>query len=220
VLLSTVRAFFPNEKVFGLTHQALSRVFLVVISLLTAEQFIASVLIAPKHRFSAPRKSPDTAMLGLKLYLLGIGVQEIIVAYTILLAFKFVRNTGGSEAEYPQNKASDETSPKWRVISYSLILSLAAIATRIAYRLVELSGIFTGYLLVLMHNEVFFYVLECLPVLFALGVWTFVDTQGLLDLRLSSNAPGDAYSYHEIGRELTDGETVRLQRVSVDQPDI
>jgi hypothetical protein len=68
-----------------------------------------------------------------------------------------------------------------------------------------------------MHNEVFFYTLECLPVLAALGVWALVDTQDLLNEQLLHGASGDAYRYHEVGREPLDGEAIPLEGVSVER---
>jgi hypothetical protein len=204
-------SFSLEEKTVGLTPQILSWVLAVVLPLLTLEQFIASVLIAPKHNPSTSRKSPDTAMLGLKLYLLGICIQELLVGYTIFLAVKISKHTGGRKVDYPLSNLSNDVQPEWRSISYALIFSLAAIAIRIAYRLIELSGIFTGYLLILMHNEVFFYTLECLPVLAAIGIWTLVDTQNLLNEQFSDSASGDAYSYYEVGRESLDVEAILLE---------
>jgi hypothetical protein len=216
VFMRMTAAFSPNNHSIGFTPNILSWILAVVVPLLTLEQFIASVLIAPKHKSSTDRKSPDTAMLGLKLYLIGIGIQELLAGCTIVLVVKINKNIGNSKGEHTPRKSIDEVSPTWRSISHALIFSLAAVAIRIAYRLVELSGIFTGYLLVLMHNEVFFYTLECLPVLAALGVWTCVDTQSLSDEQSSNCAPGDAYSYHEVGGELVNGETILLERGSVE----
>jgi hypothetical protein len=211
VFVQMTISFSPKEKVIGLTPQVLSWVLTVVLPLLILEQFIASVLIAPKHNSSISRKSPDTAMLGLKLYLLGIGIQEILVGCTILLVVKINRHTGGRKVDCPRSNPSDDVQPKRRSISHALTFSLAAIAIRIAYRLIELSGIFTGYLLILMHNETFFYTLECLPVLAAMGIWTLVDTRNLLNEQLLESAPGDAYSYHEVRREPQDSEAILLE---------
>ncbi|KAF2025188.1 hypothetical protein EK21DRAFT_93450 [Setomelanomma holmii] len=204
---------FSDEKFAGLAARALSRILFVVIPLLAAEQVFASVLIAPKHRPSASRASSNTAMLGLKLYLVGIGFQEVIVVYTCYLAVMLHR-TSNDHTHDRSHTSSQKTSFDWRSASYALLFSLVAISIRIIYRLVELSGIFTGYLLVLMHKEVFFYTLECLPILAALGVWTFVDMQGWLDQPSSIRAPNAAYRYHEVSGELEDSNAVLLGRVS------
>jgi hypothetical protein len=202
VLINITKVVFPSETVMGLTLWALSRIVFGVIVLLAAEQIIASALIAPKNRSSISGKSRDTTMLGLQLYLISIGIQEVLLAGTTFLAIKLDKNMRDNEAKRGQNRLSDEILPGSRSMSYALIFSLAAIATRTTYRLIELSGIFTGYMLVLMHNEVFFYTLECLPVLAALGVWALVETHGLLDQRLSDSARDHAYSYHALSDRL------------------
>jgi hypothetical protein len=76
VFMRMTAAFSPNNHSIGFTPNILSWILAVVVPLLTLEQFIASVLIAPKHKSSTDRKSPDTAMLGLKLYLIGIGTTR------------------------------------------------------------------------------------------------------------------------------------------------
>jgi hypothetical protein len=213
VLIRMMRAFFPDEKLVGVTDQSFSWGLLVAIPLLAVEQLIASVLIAPK------RPPSNTATLGLQLYLLGIGIQEVIVVYTSVLAVILHRKLTAREAPNPQaitNDPSDSASTKWRSISYALLFSLGAILARIAYRLIELSGLFLGYMQFLAHNEVFFYTLECLPVLAAVGVWAIVDTELLLDQQYSDRTPVGAYRYYEVSGELADNVPIPLSRVSIE----
>jgi hypothetical protein len=213
-----MRAFYQDERLLGVTNRVLSRALKVSIPLLVVEQLVASVLIAPKHRSSSSGSSSSTAMLGLKFYLVGIAVQEVIVVYIFILTILLHERLRDSEVECPSIKvtdASDKALKIWWSTFYALIFSLAAISIRIAYRLVELSGVFTGYLLVLMHNEVFFYILECMPILAAVGVWTVVGSEGLLDHGFLDAAPTDAYNYHEVSGELAEDHVVLLARVGV-----
>lgn len=214
VLARLVTTYCHHQTIVGVTGHVLGRALLVTIPFLAIEQLIASILIAPKHQSSPPDTSSSTAVLGLKLYLGGLGVQEIIVIYvsviTILL-YKKVRNEA-MDLRAKTTGISNQLSNKWRSTFYSLIFSLATINTRIAYRLVELSGIFTGYLQVLMHNEIYFYALECLPVLAALGVWTVVGFEDVVDRRTTSVA---AYTYHEISGETAEDEGTQLEIADV-----
>jgi hypothetical protein len=180
-----------------ITRKALSRGLIVIVPLLALEQLVASILIAPKRHPSSSRNTTDHAMLGLQLYLGGIGIQEVVVVYTLALAIILLRKSKDRENQSARRMTMDPWT-KQRSISYALIFSLVALSTRIAYRLVELSGIFTGYLHFLAHNEVFFYTLECLPVLAALGVWTVVNTDALLDEHGSRSSSVAAYDYHEL----------------------
>lgn len=153
-------------------------------------------------------------MLGLKLYLIGIGIQEAIVVYTLALAVVIQRGLKTEGINHPTaTKASDQRLIRLFPISYGLFFSIGAISIRNAYRLIELSAVFTGYLLALMHNEIFFYTLECFPTLAALGVWLIVDTEGLLNHASADSRPGIAYRYHEIGGEAADDDAVPLHNL-------
>ncbi|KAH7078112.1 hypothetical protein BKA63DRAFT_279754 [Paraphoma chrysanthemicola] len=219
LLLRMMTANLLDEKLVGVKVHGISRCLFIVVPLLAAEQFIASILIAPKHRPSPSRRSTSTALLGLKLYIIGIGIQGVIVVGTILLALVLNRRNRDREPEVYEVKSresSDECRllPTWHSASFALLFSLAAIATRITYRVVELSGIFTGYLPVLIHKEVFFYTFECLPVLAAVGVWTCVDGDFLGDWSSISAAVG-SHGYHEISGELADDDSVVLGPVNL-----
>jgi hypothetical protein len=189
-----MRVSYPDEKPMGVTSKAISRALHIVVPVLAFEQLIASVLIAPKRRPSPSRKSTDHAMLGLQLYLGGIGVQELVVLYILALAIVLLKRFKDRENQ----RTVEPSSQAWRSIPDALVFSLATLFTRIAYRLTELSGFFTGYMLFLAHHEVFFYTLECLPVLAALGVWSVVDTEVLLDEHSSTSSFVDGYDYHEL----------------------
>ncbi|KAF9729580.1 hypothetical protein PMIN03_006334 [Paraphaeosphaeria minitans] len=220
VLTRIVTASCQDEKIVGVTGQVLSRALLLTIPLLAIEQLTASVFIAPKHRVSSSGSGSSTAMLGLKLYLVGIGVQEVLVVYVSIIAVSLFKKLGANEAADLRAKMTDglsQPSNRWRSTMYSLIFSLAAIGIRIAYRLIELSGIFTGYLLVLMQNEIFFYTLECLPVLAALGVWTVVGFEDMIDNL--DTMPVGTHIYHELSGVPEEGHSVPLERESSEDDD-
>jgi hypothetical protein len=201
ILNKMMRAPFPDAKPMGVTCKALSCGLLVVIPLLAVEQLIASVLIAPKHRPSSSRNSSNNTMFGLQLYLGGIGVQGLIVVYTLVLAVIILRKPKDREIQSARTTTTVPSSLAWtrpRWTSYALVFSLGALLTRIVYRLVELSGFFTGYLLFLAHHEIFFYTLECLPVSAALGIWPILNTEVLINDQPSCSSPVGAYSYHEL----------------------
>lgn len=161
----------------GLTRRGLTRLLILTVPPLAAEQLIAAVLIAPRHRPSAQTdwKSTDTAMLGLQLYLAGIGVQGLLVLYTFAPAVALYRKL-----------RTGKDTVSCRRVCQAFFFSQTAIFLRVAYRLIELSSFFTGYLRFLAHHEVFFYTMECLPVLAGLGVWTFVCLDHVLDNEVCS----------------------------------
>lgn len=192
------------EAILGVTGRALGRFLLVTIPGLVVEQLVASVLIVPKHS-SSSRSSPSTAMLGLKLYLAGLGVQKVLVVYMSAVTFVLIGRLKAEDIVGSRTKTTavqSQTSTKWPLTMWPLIFSFAAIATRVAYRIVELSGVVTGHLLVLMHHEVFFYAFECLPVLAVLGVWAILGFEGLPDHPHLNTRSSGPYLYQEIHGEL------------------
>lgn len=161
-----------DDKLGGLTRPALMRLLIIVIPLVSLEQFIAAVLIAPKHRPTAETgwEATNTGLLGVKLYLVGLAVQECLMLYTILPAaqlYRILRTGEGSSGR--------------RRLLQTFNFSQTAILLRTTYRLVELSSFATGWLQFLARSEVYFYLLECLPVLVGLGVWTVVGVDRVLD---------------------------------------
>lgn len=208
------------EKSFGISHHALSRGLFATIAVLTVEQLIASVLIAPKNS----RGFNGTAILGLKLYLVGIGIQAVIVLYTLALAATSHRNLQDSketqDSQEMVTSSHDQSSAQWRPVFYALLFSLGAILTRTAYRLVELSGLLVGHFQVLAHHEVFFYTLECLPVLAALAIWVVTDARDVLDQSPLPSTSTAAYSYHAVGGGHLDHESLRLSRVRIEESDL
>lgn len=165
------------EALSGLTREALRRSLAVVITLLAVEQLAASVLIAPKGN------SSDHAMLGVELYLGGIGLQGLVMITTLALAIAL------------RKKLTDRANKSSRPVTIlvSLTFSLVFLLVRTTYRLFELSAFFTGHLQFLAHSEVYFYAFECLPVLIALGIWLFVEVD-----ELSAYPPDDNHTYHEL----------------------
>jgi hypothetical protein len=219
VLTGLTRAISPEGKLVRIKDTALTRGLVAAIPLLAIEQVVASALIAPKHRPSSFGRHQDNAMLGLQLYLVGIGIHEVIVAYTSALSVMLHRRLTTTEIKGQQTPAIDLSKhalTRWRPLSCALLFSLGAIFTRIAYRLVELSGLFTGFLLGLAHYEVFFYTFECLPVLAALGVWAIVDTEGLLDHGPPIGTLTGPYSYHEVSEILLDDQLPALLKAGAE----
>ncbi|KAF1970901.1 hypothetical protein BU23DRAFT_201500 [Bimuria novae-zelandiae CBS 107.79] len=210
ILTKMIRTSFPHSPLLGLTPQTLSRFLLTLTPLLAVSHLIAAVLIAPKHRPSPSRPSSPTAMLGLQLYLVGIGIHEVLVGYTFAVSVLLFRKFTTTEVTktVPSMMGANRCG-----VLYVLLFSLAGVLVRIAYRLVELSAFFTGYFRGLAHREVFFYALECGPVLAALGVWVLVDAERVLETGSAGSMGGGGYEYHEIGEGLAGDDEVGLARV-------
>lgn len=207
IQVATIQTFVPAQKLVGTTSDALAKSFRFAIPLLATEQLVASILIAPKHLPSPALGPPSsTAMLGVKLYLFGTGLQQLAMLYALVLALLLHRalsKTPPRKSNLDVEHDDDESGPDWRPLSRALLFSLAALSTRGLYRLVELSAYFTDFMPFLARHEVFFYALECLPALAALGIWAVVHAEKRLDegCGRGDSAGAYAYSYHELHGE-------------------
>jgi hypothetical protein len=241
ILFRTGKAFFrPDQRLPAFVNRHLERGLFFGLTLLAVEQLLASVLIAPKRIPSPGHPSSTTARLGLKIYLVGLAIQQLLTTYVTILVYTVHKalsrgrqKTFWSPASwsiwrpmriYNVANSVSSTEEEWRDITRSLLFTLFALTIRTVYRLVELSTFFTGWFSFLAHYEVFFYMLECLPVLAALGVWTMVDLEGLGSLMEDSTfvweegsgryrllAPGESRDEHE-----HDDEAVGLAEAEVD----
>lgn len=161
LLARITKALSASAPRSGLTGKILERSLVVALAFLAIEQLVASVLIAPRDRKSFSKSSSNHAMLGIELYLGGVGVQFLVMMYTLFRALAVRKK---ATEQVPRDDRVAKSMKFW-------ILSLISLLTRTAYRLVELSSFSTGYLLFLAHSEVYFYAFECLPILVALGIW-------------------------------------------------
>jgi hypothetical protein len=154
-----------------------------VITPLSIEQLVASVMIAPKHRKSFSDHLPNHAMLGVELYLGGIGLQFLVMVYSLVLTIALQRKITDRDVKGRQ---------RITVLTISMF-SLISLLARTTYRLIELSSFSTGYLLFLAHSEVYFYTFECSPVLIALGICLFVGIDDLSTAYLPQGNCTDQY---------------------------
>jgi hypothetical protein len=187
-----MKALPTNVKLLGITPKTLFRGLIVAIPLLAVEQLCASMLIAPKHRPSHFNNTPNHAMLGVQLYLVGIGLQGLLMVYALALTVALQKKDAGRDTKDPQHT----------ITTYTLIISLVSLLMRTVYRLVELSAFFTGYMQFLAHSEVYFYAFECMPVLTALGIWMLMGSN---EIFLGSSSRG-VYGYQELRMSGVDDE--------------
>jgi hypothetical protein len=92
----------------------------------------------------------------------GIGLQQCFVCLFFALAIKF-------HLEVREKSIPNSTS--WRPLLYTLYLTLAMITIRIIFRLVEFS---TGLYGPIPTHEAYFYVLEAIPMMIAIGALVLV----------------------------------------------
>ncbi|KAH7354524.1 RTA1 domain-containing protein [Plectosphaerella cucumerina] len=104
-------------------------------------------------------EDPESAKLGLYIYMGGIGAQQGFLLLFLLIMVKFNVNIRQQGIDRPTS---------WQRLLNSLYAVLALITIRITFRLVEFSFGINGPI---PKNEAFFYTLEATPMVLAIGIF-------------------------------------------------
>ncbi|KAJ6589219.1 RTA1 like protein-domain-containing protein [Mycena capillaripes] len=151
VLMSRLVYFFvPDKHVIGISARRLSLCFVLL-------DITAFLMQAGGGSLINSENSAKVEMLGIHIYMGGIGLQQFFVLIFTGLVVRF----------HYKMKALDG-STGWKRPLYIMYTSIVLITVRIVFRLVEFSsGVFSP---ITMH-EAPFYCLEALPMFFALFLW-------------------------------------------------
>ncbi|KAF8146721.1 RTA-like protein [Mycena galopus ATCC 62051] len=158
VLTSRLVYFFvPEKHVAGISAQRLSLCFVLL--------DITAFLMQAGGASFISSDNPKTALLGIHIYMGGIGLQQSFVLCFISLVIRF-------HYKMKRLTAAGAASTQWQRPLYVLYTSLALITLRIVFRLIEFSsGVYSP---ITMH-EAPFYCLEALPMFAALVLWNIFD---------------------------------------------
>ena len=195
-------------------HHTHSRILLLAPPPLFLLQLLAAIMIIPKHRPTPTTPSAPTAMLGIKWYLFGLALHLALLIFALTLAVLIYRRLSEQRPLPNSNQETDAEVVVWKArrrVLFAVLFSLGAVTTRVVYRLVELSGLLNGHLTSLASNEVYFYALECAPVLVGVAVWAVVEARpGVLEGKIK----GD-YVYEEVSGEIGDEEGMVMKKMGV-----
>ncbi|KAF9530893.1 RTA1 like protein-domain-containing protein [Crepidotus variabilis] len=148
--------FLPARKILGVRAQRMGLLFVLLDIVAFIFQGAGGVMAD-----STDDSTGKIVKTGLHVYMGGIGFQEFFMLLFTLMVIKFHREM--LNVEYPR--------PGWKKMVYMLYAVLLLITIRIIYRLVEFSQ---GVYSTLTMHEVYFYVLEALPMMLAfliLAIW-------------------------------------------------
>ncbi|KAJ7487229.1 RTA1 like protein-domain-containing protein [Mycena galericulata] len=150
VLMSRLVYFFvPEKRVAGINAQRLSLCFVLLDITAFLMQASGGVLI--------DSDTPKTALLGIHIYMGGIGLQQLFIFGFVALVMRF---------HYKMLQLDGST--EWKRPLYTMYVSLGLITLRIVFRLIEFSsGIYSP----ITMNEAPLYTLELLPMFTALLLW-------------------------------------------------
>ncbi|OJD25802.1 hypothetical protein ACJ73_02819 [Blastomyces percursus] len=148
--------FIPEKKIFGITAQRITLVFVML--------DVFSMLVQASSSSLMSSEDPKMAKIGINIYMAGIGLQELFIITFFVLAGRFQYLMNEMERYQPHHL-------RWRRLLYCLYAGLILITIRIIYRLVEYSnGVENG----LATSEVAFYCLEAVPMFFGFVLFNVV----------------------------------------------
>ncbi|KAJ7661730.1 RTA1 like protein-domain-containing protein [Mycena rosella] len=150
VLMSRFVYFFvPDKSVGGISAQRLSLCFVLL--------DITAFLMQAGGGLIINSDSARVALIGIHVYMGGIGLQQVFICGFIALVVRF---------HYKMLRTDGPTD--WKRPLYVMYASLALITIRIIFRLIEFSS---GVLSPITMHEAPFYCLEALPMFVALLLW-------------------------------------------------
>ncbi|KAF8180780.1 RTA1 like protein-domain-containing protein [Mycena galopus ATCC 62051] len=144
-----VNFFIPEKRIGGVGARRLSLLFVLL--------DITSFLVQAGGGSLIDSNTPKIALLGIHIYMGGIGLQQLFILGFTGLAVRF---------HYKMKRIGGTT--EWKRPLYLMYASLALITLRIIYRLIEFSS---GIDSPLTMHEAPFYTLDALPMFVALLLW-------------------------------------------------
>ncbi|PGH18059.1 hypothetical protein AJ79_00686 [Helicocarpus griseus UAMH5409] len=158
--------FIPEKKIFGVSAKRITLVFVLL--------DILSMLVQAASSSLMTSDDARVADIGLKVYMGGIGLQELFILIFLILAARFQHKMTRLEQTLLQPTSSTHNHYNllpWRRLLYALYAGLILITIRIIFRMVEYSS---GHDTGLATSEAAFYCLEALPMIVGLGLFNFV----------------------------------------------
>ncbi|KAI0762726.1 RTA-like protein [Fomes fomentarius] len=130
---------------------------------------ITTFLIQATGAGIAITKDPILSKKGERIFLTGLALQLVSFFLFVLVVVRFLYRVKTMEPKTWVKDANKRWHSDWRFLSGVLLVSSAGVLVRCVYRVVELSQGFHG---TLTTTEVYFYVLDSLPLFIAVAVYT------------------------------------------------
>ncbi|KAK0120003.1 hypothetical protein ONS95_011421 [Cadophora gregata] len=163
VLGRMIYFFTPEQQVFHIKGIKIAKIFvwLDVLSFLT--QVGGGVMIEPSSSYK-------TQMLGIHIYMGGIGFQELCILLFAAIALHFaitMRQHERSRGITSSTQILDDKPHNWRTLLYVLFAALVLITIRIIFRMVEFASGLDADKNPIPYHEAYFMALDALPMLIA-----------------------------------------------------
>ena len=166
VLGRMVYYYLPEKKLLGIRAEKFGVCFVCLDIVAFIVQGVGGSMTS-----GGPGTDPDNIMLGIHVYMGGIGLQQCLILLFLGVAIAFHRRMlkGG--------EIITGAKPNWKPLLYTLYASLACITIRIIFRLIQYASGVNG---ALVTHESYFYCFEAMPMLLAIGLMNFVHPGRIL----------------------------------------
>jgi hypothetical protein len=151
-----VNYYLPEKNVYGFPARKMAVVFVCMDIISFIVQGTGGTIASGSESQSDP-----IVMIGLHVYMGGVGLQQLFILLFSILIVKFHRRLLNLERSVGLGEKSN-----WLPLLYATYACLVFITIRIIFRLVQYSS---GVLSYIPTHEAFFYVFEALPM--SLALW-------------------------------------------------
>ncbi|KAK2798714.1 hypothetical protein FQN50_008752 [Emmonsiellopsis sp. PD_5] len=169
VLGRMIYFFHPRKSIWKIKPANLAALFVTLDIISFLVQLVGGGM-------AGPGQDSEQMMLGIHIYMGGIGLQQFFIVIFFALAIAFHRDM--LKAERTDNVLGFDKA-RWRGLLYVLYGSLLAISARIIYRLVEFAN-GDKPSNPIPYTEAYMYVLDCMPMLISILLWNIVHPGAIL----------------------------------------
>ncbi|KAG8718704.1 hypothetical protein FRC08_004611 [Ceratobasidium sp. 394] len=162
VLLSQLAFHLHAEKLLIIGPNILTKVFV------TSD--VVTLIIQAGGASLAISQDENIRDLSKKIFLAGLILQVISFGVYLIVLGVFISRVKKQQSVQWSGSTESKSQP-WRRLVTALIISCVGITVRCIYRTIEGGQGHSGYL---ATHEVYFYVLDCLPLLCAIAVYNVV----------------------------------------------
>ncbi|PMD37550.1 hypothetical protein L207DRAFT_493027 [Hyaloscypha variabilis F] len=165
LLARMVHFYLPTHSIFSIPASVLAIAFVTL-------DFVSFVIQIVGGSYAGPTAPMAQQLKGVHIYMGGIGLQQFFIFIFLGLGVKFHR-------EMLWLERMGGVKEGWKRLLFTLYASLGFITIRIFFRLIEFSGGKTSSN-PLPYHEVYFYVLEAVPMCFAILCYNITHPGTLL----------------------------------------
>ncbi|CAM1511944.1 Fc.00g094570.m01.CDS01 [Cosmosporella sp. VM-42] len=156
--------FLPSRSILRMPAATLAAIFVGLDIVSFIIQLVGGTMASPHSPYDEQQKA-------IHIYMGGIGLQEFFILVFVGLCIVFQREV--SKLDGHGRGFMNFFRAPWGILLCTLYFSLAAITVRIVYRLIEFSG-GMGQDNDLTTHEAYFYILEAVPMFFAIMAFNLV----------------------------------------------